>query len=141
MTYYFGATSRALRDTCTENLQRVANKAIEITPYDFCIICGHRRKDDQNDAFAAGRSTKRWPNSRHNKEPSEAFDFAPWIVDPDTGKGYIPWDDEGAFYKVGAVIETAAKMLGVTIRHGGDWDRDGLTEDQTFMDLGHIEEA
>jgi hypothetical protein len=114
--------------------------AIEIAPHDFMIVCGHRGREAQDAAFLAGTSEKRWPNSRHNTQPSPAVDVAPWLIDSETGKGRIPWRDEGAFYELSGLIKTAAKMVHVRVRGGSDWDGDGLTEDQGFHDIGHFEE-
>lgn len=134
MTYIFGARSTERLATCSKALQRVARRALEISPWDFCIVWGHRGEERQDEAFFSGASKRRWPDSEHNKLPSEALDFAPWV------NGDIPWEDTGLFYKVAAVFQVAAKMEGIVVRSGSDWDRDGLTRDQNFHDLGHVEE-
>jgi hypothetical protein len=36
-------------------------------------------------------------------------------------------------------MQRTAKELGIAIRCGADWDGDGLTSDQSFHDLAHIE--
>ena len=43
------------------------------------IVCGHRNKEDQNKAFAEGKSKLKWPKGKHNKLPSQAVDAAPYI--------------------------------------------------------------
>ena len=85
-----------------------------------------------------GASHKQFPDSEHNfmrddKPCSKAFDFGPWI------NGAIPWDDTHLFALVAGCYFAAATELGVRLRWGGDWDMDGLTTDQTFMDWGHLE--
>ena len=137
--YRFGRRSLRQRDSCSEHLRRVLDRAIAISPDDFTVVCGHRGQEAQAEAYATGTSTKDWPNSRHNSYPAEAFDVAPWRIQA-SGRGYIPWKDTGAFYKLAGVIEAAAILEGVNLRHGGDWDDDGLTRDQNFHDLGHFEE-
>lgn len=137
--FTFGARSLTRLQTCHEDLQLVAHRALAMSTIDFAIIWGLRGREAQNEAFATGASKKQWPESMHNGKPEEdyrvshAFDFAPWIG------GTIPWDDAGAFYAVAAVILAAGKCERVPLRYGGDWDRDGLTRDQSFFDLGHIE--
>ena len=104
-------------------------KAIEVG-MDFTICCGHRNEADQDEAFHMGLSKKHWPESKHNREPSEAIDIAPWPID---------WKDENAFYHLAGIVRAEAKRLGLPIRWGGDWDGDFDLQDQTFMDLGHFE--
>jgi len=133
MTYSFGAASMARLTECDNPLQNVLRRAIIISPFDFTIVTGHRNEARQEAAFRAGHSKKHFPDSKHNSLPSQAFDVAPWI------NGTITWNDEGSFYVLAGVILAASVMEGVDIRYGGDWNRNGLTEDQTFMDLGHFE--
>ena len=137
--FQFGQRSTEQLVTCSLANRRILRRAIEITTHDFTIVWGHRGEAAQNEAYRTGASQKMFPDSVHNTAPSEAFDVAPWRIHPVTAKGYIPWKDEGAFYKLAGVIEAAASLEGETLRHGGDWDRDGLTEDQNFHDLGHFE--
>ena len=86
-------------------------------------------------------SKKRWPDSKHNftvegiGPSSQAFDFGPWV------NGGIPWDDTHLFALIAGVFFAAADDLKIKLRWGGDWDMDGLTTDQTFMDWGHMEIA
>jgi peptidoglycan L-alanyl-D-glutamate endopeptidase CwlK len=141
MVFTFGPRSREKLLTCSLNLQRVAERAIAITPWDFCVVCGHRGEEEQEEAFRQGTSKKHWPDSRHNSTPSGALDFAPWVKSAEHPRGFIPWNDTGLFYKLAAVFQVAAKLEGVEVRSGSDWDRDGLTADQGFHDIGHIEEA
>ena len=136
--YIFGSRSSRRLDTCHPDLERVARRAIAITPIDFTIVCGLRSKQAQDDARRNGFSKKKWPHSKHNGSTPEynesrALDFAPWI------HGTINWNDEGSFYVVAGVLLAAAVMEEVEVRGGWDWDRDGLTEDQSFMDIGHLE--
>lgn len=138
MTWHYGKSSRAKRDGCTPNLINVMNRGLEISPVDIAIVWGWRGEETQTGMFRSGVSQKEWPNSEHNwmdeGEPcSRAFDFAPYI-------GGIPWTDTHAFALVAGVFFAAASELGVILRWGGDWDMDGLTIDQTFMDWGHLEE-
>jgi len=137
----FGSGSMAKLNTCHPDMQLVAIKALELSPYDFTIIHGWRGEEVQNALFDSGASRKRWPDSRHNayrmndpKSPaSDAIDFGPWI------NGKVPWDDTHIFAAIAGCFLAAASDLGVELRWGGDWDGDGSTKDQTLMDWGHVE--
>ena len=117
----FGATSRRHRDSCHADLRHVLDDAIK--RYNFSCIWGHRGEDRQNKAFADGHSTKRWPNSRHNQLPSQAFDVIPY---PD---GFKASDKE--FYLLASHILASAAKLGVPLRWGGHW--------KNLKDLAHFE--
>ena len=137
-TFVYGNRSAGRLATCHPDLERVARKALSISPIDITIVCGLRSRAAQKDAFDGGFSTKQWPHSKHNGvgpdyKQSMALDFAPWI------NGTIDWNDEGSFYVMAGHFLSAAILEGVEIRGGWDWDRDGLTEDQSFMDIGHLE--
>ena len=140
MSYVYGRTSQRNRDSCAPPLIEVMNKGLEVSPVDISIVSGWRDEDVQTMLFRTGASKKEWPFSEHNfmlnEEPhSKAFDFAPHL-----GKVIkIPWEDTHLFAVVAGVFISVAKPLGIKLRWGGDWDMDGLTTDQTFMDWGHLE--
>lgn len=128
----FGAKSKAELDTCDSRLVWVAEKAIKIM--DFSVLEGHRDKEAQDEAFRKGVSKIKWPNGKHNKSPSLAFDLAPYPID---------WSNRpkavARFYLLAGVILAAAHSVGVKLRWGGDWDGDWDLFDQNFDDLGHFE--
>lgn len=126
----FGERSQRLLNQCHPDIQRVLNRAIKIM--DFAVITGHRGKEEQNDLFHKGLSMKKWPESRHNSQPSEAVDVVPWPID---------WEDTHRFSLLAGVIWACAELERVQFRWGGDWDSDTETTDQTFMDWGHFELA
>ena len=136
----YGAKSQSKLDSCRVNLRDVATLALERSPYDITIVHGWRGEDVQNALEESGASTKRWPDSKHNATDdagapaSEALDFAPYV------NGSIPWGETHIFAVIAGCFFSAAHELGVKLRWGGDWDSDGLTDDQTLMDWGHIEE-
>ena len=125
---HFGSRSTQRLETLDPELQAVLMDAIAI--YDFTVICGLRDEAAQNEAYATGASKKQYPNSIHNVAPSRAVDVAPWPID---------WNDSLAFARLAGIIEACAHQRGVSLRFGLDWDRDGQSNDQSFMDLGHIE--
>lgn len=130
--------------TCHPMLAKIAVRALELSPYDISIIHGWRGEDVQNALFDSNASTKRWPDSMHNKlggdgtPQSVAIDFAPWV------DGSIHWDDThifavvaGCFFAAGYDLDI--RVQGRALRWGGDWDGDGSTKDQTLLDWGHME--
>jgi peptidoglycan L-alanyl-D-glutamate endopeptidase CwlK len=141
--YSYGSGSNSKLETCHPVLQRIAELALQRSPYDITIVHGWRDMETQNSLEEAGKSTKRFPDSRHNKtddpsviEPeriSDALDFAPYV------KGTIYWDDIMIFAVIAGCLISAANELGYTLRWGGDWDSDGQTTDQTLLDWGHVE--
>jgi peptidoglycan L-alanyl-D-glutamate endopeptidase CwlK len=144
-SHHYGTSSNGKLQTCHDELVLVMGEALKMTPasVDITIVHGYRGKDLQN-GLDPSVTSKRWPASYHNAtddagEPlSDAVDFAPYITLP-SGKKGIPWKDEALFCFVAGIVYAAAVELGVEITWGGDFDRDGSTEDQTLADVGHIQ--
>jgi peptidoglycan L-alanyl-D-glutamate endopeptidase CwlK len=106
--------------------------------YDCSIVYGHRGEIAQNEAYAAGNSQLKWPNSKHNKFPSHAVDAAPYE------KTAIDWGKLQSAYFAGWVKGIAARLLEEgkithTIRCGIDWDMDNDVDDTKFWDACHFE--
>ena len=144
MSFHYGTQSALRLATCHPKLQEVANLAIQQSPVDFTIVHGWRGEEEQNELVRIGVSETPWPTSKHNHRhrpaPGEeeipyslAVDFGPWI------DRQIPWDDTHAFAVIAGVWFAAAARCDAELRWGGDWDLDGSTTDQTFMDYGHLE--
>lgn len=113
-----------------------------ILVFDCKVTQGWRGEGPQNEAFEMGRSTKRWPDSKHNHinvegEPeSRAIDAIPYPVswpDSKNPKEWFRW-----YYFAGIVVGVAHDM-GVPLRSGLNWDRDTYVLDQQFMDGPHFE--
>lgn len=119
----FGENSKKHLNTCSPSLKQVLHSAIK--HYDFSVIWGFRDMKEQNEAFKAGNSTLRWPKSRHNSFPAEAFDVIPY---PD---GFEASEEE--FYKMATYILVAASKLGVRLRWGGHWTK---PKDMAHFELG-----
>ncbi len=98
--------------------------------FDCTIIDGYRGHERQAEAFLMGFSKVRFPNSRHNVNPSLAVDVAPWPID---------WMDAERFIYFGGYVKGIAAQLGIPIRWGGDWDGDFELKDNLFNDYGHFE--
>lgn len=97
-----------------------------IKRFDFTVVCGYRNEKDQNEAYQNGFSQLKFPNSKHNKSPSQAVDIAPYNA---TTKK-IDWDNNNAFILLSHIMKEIAFDMGIRIRWGGDWE---------WKDMGHWE--
>ncbi len=101
---------------CGMPLQRLMVRAIAKT--DFSVLCGYRGKIEQDAAYKKGTSKLKFPNSKHNKTPSQAIDIAPYPLD---------WKDINSFIELSKIIkETWDEMPdeekeGWKLEWGGDW--------------------
>ena len=124
----FGKRSKKRLATCDDRLQDLFKKVIKY--FDCTVIQGHRGEAEQNQAYDAGRSKLRYPDGKHNADPSKAVDVAPYPVD---------WSDRDRFHYFGGFVLGIASQMGLKIRWGGDWDRDTQVKDNKFDDLPHFE--
>ncbi len=124
----FGRKSRERLNTCDSKLKQVFNEVIKHV--DCSILEGHRDKDRQNKLYEEGKTKVKYPNGRHNRQPSSAVDVTPYPVD---------WKDrERQTLFAGFVIGVASQM-GINLRWGGDWDQDFQVVDNRFDDFPHFE--
>jgi len=130
----YGTSSTTRLSQCDIRIQNIMNEVIKY--YDCTIITGHRDEPTQNIFFNTGKSKVVWPDSKHNSLPSTAIDASPWPIPAEWG---AKWKDRAKFYELKAIIFYEAAKQGVTIRFGGDWDRDGDYKDNSFDDLIHFE--
>ncbi len=133
--FKFGPKSLKTLETCDERLQKIANRAIMVSRVDFGIVCGFRGEDVQNNLFKTGASKVKYPESKHNHEPSLAIDIAVWNAE----KNEYDWDNEEYYYYLAGIFESIAAGEGVNLRVGLNWDSDNNFFDQKFYDLGHYE--
>ena len=134
MSFAFSRSSKGKLHTCDSQLHDLALRVLDVSPIDFSIICGHRNRDSQDEAFASGHSLVQWPNGNHNSLPSRALDFGPH---PN------PYDDRHMalmrYGVIAGVFYAKADEMGIKIRWGGNWDGDSDLTDNTLNDMGHIE--
>ena len=124
----FGKRSISRLKTCDQKLQELFYEVVK--HFDCSIIEGHRGEERQNKAFADGKSKVKYPNGKHNQNPSIAVDVAPYPID---------WSDSDRFHYFGGFVLGVAKQMGMNIRWGGDWNQDTHTKDNKFDDLVHFE--
>lgn len=124
----FSKASLGKLSTCHLDLQRLMHAVIKRT--DITILCGHRGEKEQNEAFRKGNSKLKFPKSKHNSRPSRAVDIAPHPID---------WNNHQRFRDAAKIVLEEAKKLNISVRWGGDWDGDGQTSDEKFVDMPHFE--
>ena len=136
MSISYGAASRKNIEELDGRLQRVLYRYADWTPpeLDLSIICGHRGEAEQTKAFQTKKSKTPWPKSKHNRKPSGAFDFMPYPF-----PSAEHWKDAIRFGRIAGGILLVASIERVPVRWGGDWDQDGQSIDEGFLDLGHVE--
>ena len=129
----FGPKSRHELSSADYQLQEVAHKVLVIK--DHAVIKGHRGQEEQDAAFNSNpqRSKLKWPHGKHNGIPSKALDVQTYPR-PNTEQKL----KEEQLYLLGLYVGIASEM-GITLRSGADFDRDGQTTDSTFFDGFHVE--
>lgn len=119
---------------CHIDLQTIFREVIKI--HDCIIIEGHRDEEAQNKAFQTLKSKLKWPNSKHNQDPSLAVDVSPHPID---------WNDTKRWYFfAGLVLGISERLLKEgkikhKIRWGGDWKGKFDFKSNSFNDLPHFE--
>lgn len=146
MTFRFSKASLDRLATVDAALQRVAHRALELSPIDFVVVQGNRTLDEQKRLYGKGRTAAQCaakgvpasyarPNEakvtwtlNSNHIGGRAIDVAPYV------DGGINWDDNGKlglWPKIAAAFKQAAKELDVPLVWGGDWT--------TTVDRPHFE--
>jgi peptidoglycan L-alanyl-D-glutamate endopeptidase CwlK len=138
MAIKLSKTSLARLKGVNPSLVKVVLRAAELATQtqDFSVLEGVRTKARQKALYAQGR-TKKGPivtwtlNSKHIE--GKAVDLIPY---PEGWKAKT-----NKFNEIAALMFKAAKELGVTIRWGADWDRDGKPRERGEFDSPHFELA
>ncbi len=129
----FGTSSLAKLETCDYRLIALFQEVVK--DEDCQVIQGARTKAEELDDIARGVSRLTDPmDSKHVVDPltrplALAVDVAPYPVD---------WTKSGRFcYFAGYVMKTA-RIMGIAIRWGGEWDGTWNKPGQ-LDDLDHFE--
>jgi peptidoglycan L-alanyl-D-glutamate endopeptidase CwlK len=103
----------------------------------FMVTEGRRTQARQDALYAQGRTAPgqivTWTRSSKHID-GLAVDLAPL-----DDAGGIPWGDFTAFDAIAKAMFAAAAELGVRIRWGADWDRDGKPREKGESDSPHFE--
>lgn len=126
----FSKVSKDRLATCHSLLQKLFNEVVK--EYDCIIVCGYRGEIEQNRAYKEGKSKLMFPKSKHNLNPSLAVDAAPYI------NGKIDWDTRQVYHFIG-YVKGIAKMMGIELRFGADFNSNGDVDDDNFKDPVHVE--
>jgi|TARA_Y100000310_G_scaffold336494_1_gene421176 peptidoglycan L-alanyl-D-glutamate endopeptidase CwlK len=124
----FGKRSKKRLNTCAVPLQKLFKEVVK--EFDCSVIIGYRGRTDQDKAFNSGHSKVKWPDGKHNRNPSYAVDVAPYPIN---------WKDKERFIYFAGYVKGVAYSMGISIRWGGDWDNDTKLSDNKFNDLVHFE--
>jgi peptidoglycan L-alanyl-D-glutamate endopeptidase CwlK len=124
----FGKRSKERLSTCDDKLQKIFNEVIKYV--DCSVLEGHRSAERQNKLFDEGKTKVKFPNGRHNSNPSRAVDVVPYPVD---------WDDRERFYLFAGFVIGIAQSMGIKLRWGGDWNMNFEVDDNKFDDFPHFE--
>ena len=124
----FGKRSKEKLRTCNEKLQKVFNEVIKHV--DCSVLEGHRSGERQNKLYDEGKTKVKYPNGRHNANPSNAVDVTPYPID---------WDDRERQTLFAGFVLGIAKSMDIKLRWGGDWDMDFEVQDNRFDDFPHFE--
>jgi peptidoglycan L-alanyl-D-glutamate endopeptidase CwlK len=127
--FKFGARSLRELQGVHPDLVAVVNRALELSKVDFAVTDGVRTLAEQQAFFAAG-ATKTM-KSRHLG--GFAVDVVACI-----GPKKISYS-EILMKQIKDAMFQAAKELKVPIRWGGDWNCNGDSGDETFVDMPHFE--
>jgi peptidoglycan L-alanyl-D-glutamate endopeptidase CwlK len=131
----FNKSSEAKLKTCDNRLQIICNRAIQVSKIDFGISCGYRSPEDQLIAYNAGKSKIDGITTigKHNYSPSKAVDIFGYV------NGKADYSVPVLTYLAG-IFQAVSFDMGIELRWGGNWDRDGeILTDQDFDDLPHFE--
>ena len=139
MTYRLSQKSLQKLSGVHPKLQSVVKRAIQLTNQDFMVLEGVRTPERQKELYAQGRTKPgakvTWTlTSNHFVNPKtgygHAVDLVPWPVD---------WNDLKKFDEISQAMFSAAKELGVELRWGADWDRNGKPRERGESDSPHFE--
>jgi peptidoglycan L-alanyl-D-glutamate endopeptidase CwlK len=98
---------------------------------DIVILESQRGRAAQELAYRTKRSKARFGQSAHNWTPAIALDVCPKPIDWKNTKPFVRLAKE--------IVLPLAKEMEIPLRWGGDWNMNGKTEDEKFVDMPHYE--
>ena len=133
MTFALSKTSLARLDGVDPRLVAIVKRAIQISTVDFMVVEGVRKLARQRELYAQGRTKPgeivTWTlKSKHIDGLAVDLLHAPY-----------DWKDPKGFDAVNRAMMQAAGELGVGLRWGADWDRDGKPREKGEGDSPHWE--
>lgn len=138
MAFVLGKTSLARLEGVHPDLVRVVKRAIELTAVDFSVLEGVRSYKRQAELYAKGRTAPgpvvTWTMASKHRVQADGFGHAVDLVPHP-----LDWNDPAKFDAIYAAMMEAAKIEGVEVRSGMDWDRDGKPRERRETDSPHFE--
>lgn len=131
MPFTFSKRSEDKLGNLHPDLVRVVRRVLGYGVMDLTIIETARSLETQKQLVKSGAS--KTLNSKHLIQPdgyAHAVDIAPHP---------IQWQEAYKFCYMAGLMMAAAKEENVTLRWGGDWDRDADLSDNPFFDGPHFE--
>ena len=138
MTYALGAKSLERLQGVHPKLADVVKMAIELTKQDFTVLEGVRTPARQAELYAQGRT-----------KPGQKVTWtlkSNHFINAKTGYGHavdlVPFPIDWSHKKLDVVAKAmfaAADTLGVEIRWGKDWNRNGVSGEKGETDSPHFE--
>lgn len=136
--FALGNVSRSKLDGVHPKLVEVVERAIAISTVDFAVIEGIRSMGKQAELYTKGVS--KTLKSNHLKQIDGfgyAVDLAPYV------DGKIDWKNLEGFRAIKIAMFDAAVQVGVELRWGNDWNRNGVEVEsdpkESFADWPHFE--
>ena len=128
--FEFGSTSNKNLLSCHDDIIKVMEYAIRISPIDFGISDGHRSLIKQKECFDNGKSKCDGiiKKSKHNYYPSLACDVYAYV------NGKASWDPRHMTMISGCVL-SVAEILGIKLKWGGVFG----SKDFTGWDMPHYQ--
>lgn len=139
--FTFSAKSLKNLEGVHPSLVKVVKRALELSKTDFTVLEGVRSQERQNELWAQGRTNPgpvvTWVQTAgahgvHEDGFGHAVDLAPYPID---------WNDLARFDQVAQAMFAAADELGVKLRWGADWNRNGKARERGESDSPHFELA
>jgi peptidoglycan L-alanyl-D-glutamate endopeptidase CwlK len=139
---YWSKTSKRRLLTCHREIIRFAEEVLQV--HDCSVITGYRNSVEQNKLYYATprRSKLKYPNSKHNINPSIAIDLVPYVPQ----LGGPTWDNEYSLYFAGLALGVADMLfkngqMSYKIRCGLNWstNRQKNFKLNEFRDTLHFE--
>lgn len=121
------------------DLQDVVHMTMSMQIMDFSVVEGVRTKERQKQLYDAGKSkTLRSKHLIQSDGYSHAVDLYPYPISMQAvNAGNVK--EITRFGVLAGIMLTCAKISGVKLINGMDWDGDGETLDHTFFDAPHFQ--
>jgi len=132
--FYLSQRSLDIAKDCNPLIIALIKLAIVKTPIDFGVawMGGKRTAQEQYQLFKDGKSEKDGYIKPSKHQSGDAIDLIAFV-------GNKAIDNKEMLCVIAGVMFTCAAELGINLRWGLDWNRNGDIRDNTFNDQYHFE--